>query len=131
MKKMFLLFSHKLTQIQKDDAVATFGIDEFVYLPKNLQEVFSNVPSNLDRLNNYLEDIKKYLKENSSKDDIVLIQGDFGATFILVNFAKSLSLKPVYATTKRVVQEYLEEDKFIKKSIFEHERFREYELGVV
>ncbi len=40
MKKMFLLFSHKLTQTQKDDAIKTLGIDEFVYLPENLQQVF-------------------------------------------------------------------------------------------
>ncbi|WP_418179167.1 CRISPR-associated protein Csx20 [Aliarcobacter lanthieri] len=127
MKKMFLLFSHKLTQIQKDDAIKSFGIKEFIYLPENLQELFSNIPSDIDSLKEYINPIKGFLKEYSKKDDIVIIQGDFGATFILVNFAKSLGLKPVYATTKRVIQEFEENGKMIKKSIFEHRRFREYE----
>lgn len=127
MNKMFLLFSHTLTKNQKDDAMKSFGIEEFIYLPKDLQELFSNVPNDLKKLSEYLIPIKLFLKKYSKEGDFVLIQGDFGATYILVNFAKSLKLKAVYSTTKRVTQEFEEDGKIIKKSIFEHERFREYE----
>ncbi|RXJ95760.1 hypothetical protein CRU94_03865 [Arcobacter sp. AHV-9/2010] len=127
MNKMFLLFSHTLTKNQKNDAIKSFGIEEFIYLPKDLQELFSNVPNDLKKLSEYLTPIKIFLKQYSKQGDFVLIQGDFGATYILVNFAKSLKLKAVYSTTKRVVQEFEEDGKIIKKSIFEHERFREYE----
>ncbi|MDX4038019.1 CRISPR-associated protein Csx20 [Aliarcobacter skirrowii] len=127
MNKMFLLFSHTLTKNQKDDAMKSFGIEEFIYLPKDLQELFSNVPNDLKKLSEYLTPIKLFLKQYSKEGDFVLIQGDFGATYILVNFAKSLYLNPVYSTTKRVTQEFEEDGKIIKKSIFEHERFREYE----
>ncbi|MDD2508418.1 CRISPR-associated protein Csx20 [Aliarcobacter skirrowii] len=127
MNKMFLLFSHTLTKNQKDDAMKSFGIEEFIYLPKDLQELFSNVPNDLKKLSEYLTPIKLFLKQYSKEGDFVLIQGDFGATYILVNFAKSLKLKAVYSTTKRVTQEFEEDGKIIKKSIFEHERFREYE----
>lgn len=127
MNKMFLLFSHTLTKNQKDDAMKSFGIEEFIYLPKELQELFSNVPNDLKKLSEYLTPIKLFLKQYSKEGDFVLIQGDFGATYILVNFAKSLKLKAVYSTTKRVTQEFEEDGKIIKKSIFEHERFREYE----
>ena len=127
MNKMFLLFSHTLTKNQKDDAMKSFGIEEFIYLPKELQELFSNVPNDLKKLSEYLTPIKLFLKEYSKEGDFVLIQGDFGATYILVNFAKSLELKAVYSTTKRVTQEFEEDGKILKKSIFEHERFREYE----
>ncbi|MFA7021860.1 CRISPR-associated protein Csx20 [Aliarcobacter sp.] len=127
MNKMFLLFSHTLTKNQKDDAMKSFGIEEFMYLPKELQELFSNVPNDLKKLSEYLTPIKLFLKQYSKEGDFVLIQGDFGATYILVNFAKSLKLKAVYSTTKRVTQEFEEDGKIIKKSIFEHERFRDYE----
>ncbi|AXX84688.1 CRISPR-associated protein Csx20 [Aliarcobacter skirrowii] len=127
MNKMFLLFSHTLTKNQKDDAMKSFGIEEFIYLPKELQELFSNVPNDLKKLSEYLTPIKLFLKQYSKEGDFVLIQGDFGATYILVNFAKSLKLKAVYSTTKRVTQEFEEDGKIIKKSIFEHERFRDYE----
>ena len=127
MNKMFLLFSHTLTKNQKDDAMKSFGIEEFIYLPKDLQELFSNVPNDLKKLSEYLTPIKLFLKQYSKEGDFVLIQGDFGATYILVNFAKSLKLRAVYSTTKRVTQEFEGDGKIIKKSIFEHERFREYE----
>lgn len=127
MKQMFLLFSHKLTLSQEEDAINSLKVEKFIPLPKNLQDLFSNIPNDLDSLNNYLKPIKEFLKDYSINDDIALIQGDFGATYILVNFAKSLKLKAVYSTTKRVTQEFEEDGKIIKKSIFEHERFREYE----
>lgn len=127
MKNMFLLFSHKLTTKQEKDAINNLKIEKFITLPKELQELFSSTPSDIESLNDYLKPFKEYLKANAKKDDVALIQGDFGLTFSLVIFAKSLGLKTVYATTKRVVQEYLEGEKLIKKSIFEHERFREYE----
>ena len=127
MKQMFLLFSHKLTLSQEEDAINSLKVEKFIPLPKNLQDLFSNITNYLDSLNNYLKPIKEFLKDYSINDDIALIQGDFGATYILVNFAKSLKLKAVYSTTKRVTQEFEEDGKIIKKSIFEHERFREYE----
>ena len=126
MKKMFLLFSHKLTQTQKDDAIKTLGIDEFVYLPENLQILFSNIPSDLNNLYEYLLPIKDLLKENSRFGDVVLIQGDFGAVYHMVNISKNLGLKSVYATTNRVIEEILVDEKTVKKSIFEHVMFREY-----
>ena len=126
MKKMFLLFSHNLTKLQENDAIETFKIEEFVNLPQNLQNTWSGIPSNLENLNDYLMEIKTFLKENSNFGDIALIQGDFGATYSLVNFSKDLGLVPVYATTNRVIEEFKENGKTIKKSVFEHIKFREY-----
>ena len=125
-KKMILLFSHKLTNEQIDDAQNSFGIDKFIYLSDDLQKIWSNISPDLKTIQDILEPIKEFIKTNSNQDDVVLIQGDFGACFIMVNFCKSLGLKTLYATTKRIAQEYIEDGKMIKKSIFEHRRFREY-----
>lgn len=127
MKKMLLIFSHKLTEIQVLDAKNNFNIEEFVYLPQNLQNLWSNIPSDLSNLSKYLQPLKDFLVKNLGKNDIYLIQGDFGAVYQMVNFAKDLGLKAVYATTKRVVEETIIDGKTVKKSIFEHRRFREYE----
>jgi len=56
----------------------------------------------------------------------VLIQGDFGAVYHMVNFAKELGLIPIYATTKRESIELKQGNKIIKKSIFKHIKFRKY-----
>ncbi|MCT7464784.1 CRISPR-associated protein Csx20 [Aliarcobacter cryaerophilus] len=126
MKKMFLLFSHKLTKQQQQDAIKTFEIEEFQYLPKDLQFIFSNIPSNLTSLEEYLIPLKTYLKDNAKNHDIVLIQGDFGAVYQMVNFSKSLGLTSVYSTTNRIIEEVFKDGKTIKKSIFEHVMFRRY-----
>ena len=126
MKKMFLLFSHNLTQIQIDDAKNNLDIEKFVSLSQDLQELWSNIPSDLIFIKEYLLPFRNFLKKNSNFGDVVLIQGDFGAIYQMVNFANDLGLKAVYATTTRVIEEIVIDEKTVKKSIFEHRRFREY-----
>ena len=126
MKKLFLLFSHTLTPSQKEDARKSLGVEQFVSLPDNLQKLWSNIPPDLPNLKEYLTPIKNFLKENAKEGDIVLIQGDFGGCFEMVNFVKSLNLKAVHSTTKRDVIEKTVNGKVEKFSVFEHVIFREY-----
>jgi len=129
MKKMFLLFSHTLTPEQQEDAKVSLGITKFVPFSREIIKLWSNVPPGLESLNNYLEPIFACLKDNASSGDYVLVQGDFGATYHMVNFAKSLELIPVYATTERKSVEEIQQDGTVKKtSLFEHKRFRRYEF---
>jgi len=125
-KKMILLFSHKLSEEQILDAKSNYCIENFIYLPENLQKIWSNIPPDIESLENTLNLIKEFVHKNSSKNDLVLIQGDFGASFMMVNYCKSLELVTVYATTKRIVNDYIENGQNIKKTIFKHRRFREY-----
>lgn len=125
-KNLYLLFNHKLTPEQENDALKTLQVTDFVYLSDELQQIWSNVPSNEANLKSYLDKITKYVKKNVQKDDVVLVQGDFGATFMMVDLVRSLGGKAVYATTKRSVVEVMDGDKVIKQSVFKHEMFREY-----
>ena len=125
MKKMFLLFSHRLTDEQEMDARENFGIEEFVYLPEKLQKVWSNIPPEIEDIKPLLEDIKQFLRDNANKGDIVLIQGDFGAVVEMVEFVR-FWLIPVYATTKRISKEIEKDGKIVKVSEFKHVRFRKY-----
>jgi len=124
--KMILLFSHTLTPEQKEDAQKTLKVDEFISLPENLQKLWSNVPPEIENLDNYLEPIFNYLRKNLKKGDFVLVQGDFGVTCKTAEFVKSLEAVAVYATTKREVIEKKENDKIVKISIFKHIRFRKF-----
>lgn len=126
MKKMFLLFSHTLTHAQSKDAEKNFDIHDFVVLPDRLQELWSNIPPELENIEAYLQPLKKYLLNNASKGDAILIQGDFGGGYHMVNFAKEHNFLALYATTKRDVQEREEGNVIVKKSVFKHVRFREY-----
>ena len=124
--KMFLLFSHKLTSEQIKDAKENLGVKEFVYLPKDLQERFSNVPPEIDDIKEYSKIFINFLEKNASSEDYVLIQGDFGIVFWVVEYCRENNLKAVYATTKRVVKEEVIDGKVIKISEFKHVRFRYY-----
>ncbi len=123
---MFLLFSHKLTPLQIKDAKETFGIDEFIYLPKNLQDIWSQIPPEKKEITSLLLPIKEYLLKEAKDGDVVLIQGDFGATYDMVNFCKSKGYIAIYSTNKRVAKEVTKGDKLIKISEFIHKVYRRY-----
>lgn len=123
---MILLFSHTLTPQQITDAKSSFGVEEFMLLDDDLQHIWSNVPADLEEVVEYLQPVRDFLIENMEEDDVVLIQGDFGATCAMAWFVKSLAGEAVYATTKRNVVEKEIEGKIVKTSIFEHVRFRKF-----
>ena len=122
--KMYLLFSHELTNEQIEDA-KKLGVDEFVYLPEDLQKKFSNVPPELESIKKYAKDFEKFL-ENANVNDYILIQGDFGLTCHMVQYAKKNKLVPIYATTQRITTEIKKGTKIVKISEFKHIKFRKY-----
>ncbi len=132
MPKMLLLFSHKLTGDQKEDADNNLNISEFVPLSPDLHQIWMNIPPTKSLLSDYLKPFRKWISENSDSGDYVLIQGDFGAVYSMVNFAFSMDLIPVYSTTEREVVERQMKDNTVKSErIFKHKMFRRYEGGNV
>lgn len=127
MRKMFLFFSHCLIDEQMRDASITFDVQEFAYLPPDLQAIWSNIPPHLDSLSEFVLPFVHFLEVNAQKGDIILVQGDFGATNLIVQHSLRLGLVPVYATTKRVVLEDVKNGEVVKTSIFKHVKFRRYE----
>ena len=126
MRKMLLLFSHELTAQQKSDAQLNWNVESFIYLPSSLQQIWSNIDPNLASVKTLLKPIESFVQEEANSGDMILVQGDFGASFLMVKFAKELEMVPVYATTKRIIEEYEEDGRLVKKTFFEHQRFREY-----
>lgn len=128
MKKMFLVFSHSLTQSQREDAVSNFGIDEFVTLPDELKKIWASIPPEAKSIRLCVDKIAEWIKQNSSQGDYVLVQGDFGATLLIVDFCFENGLIPVYSTTARDADEKTFADGTVKvQRTFKHVRFRKYE----
>jgi len=127
MKKICLLFSHTLTDAQKEDISNSLKVEKSYKLPSKLQEQWSQVPAKkgLDFME-YLLPIKEFLEETLEKGDYLLIQGEFGATYHMVEYAKSRAYIPVYSVNERVSREYIEEGIVKKYAEFKHEFFREY-----
>lgn len=127
MTKMFLIFSHTLTPEQEFDAKHRLKIDKFIILPEELQKTWSNIPPDIELSNEFFEPFTKFLIENKGNMNYALIQGDFGATFFLVDWCFKNGFIPVYATTQRLSKEDIDSDgKVIISKVFKHVRFRKY-----
>ncbi|MBZ4683973.1 MAG: hypothetical protein PWP46_1697 [Fusobacteriaceae bacterium] len=127
-KQIFLLFSHTLTENQINELKRDFNINKIFYLPKDIQNIWSNVDYVKYDFSN-LKPIKNFIKENSKEKDYILIQGEYGYTYHMVNWAFENKFIPIYATTQRKTIEIIDENNpnNIKKiSHFEHISFRKY-----
>lgn len=127
MASLFLLFNHRLTPDQEQDAVKTLGVRAVTALPSDLSPLWQQIPPELSELGNYLKPIREWLLSEAKAHDYVLIQGDFGACFLMVKFAFEKGLIPVYSTTKREVVEEHQPDGSVKITHrFQHHCFRKY-----
>lgn len=129
MPDLYLIFNHKITRLQENDARRSLGVERIVDLPLDLKEIWCNMPPELVEISEHLESVKQWLASKAKANDFVLIQGDFGACFLMVNFALERGLVPVYSTTKREATEEYGEDGSIRMTHrFEHRMFRRYEI---
>ncbi|MEA1918339.1 MAG: CRISPR-associated protein Csx20 [Campylobacterota bacterium] len=123
---MFILLSHQMTPVQYEDAKESLHVKNFTELSK---EIWSQIPCDCIDISEYLVTIKHNILKSSKAGDILLVQGDFGATVAMVQFAHKNDLIPVYATTKRIAKDRVDGDKVVTVRTFEHVRFREYTKG--
>lgn len=129
MSTLFLLFSHTLTNEQISDARQSLHVQGFAAIPKELQDRWSAIPPDLESIETYLQPIFEWLREEAQSGDYVLVQGDFGAVYLMIRFALEHGLIPVYATTRRDVREVpLSEGRVQVQRTFQHVRYRRYEV---
>ncbi len=126
-KRIFLIFSHELTEEQRADLIKNWQVEEFVSLPAELQGLWSGVPPHLEGLAAYLAPLFRWLAQQAREGDLALVQGEFGAVYLTVKRAFELNLVPIYATTRREVQEKRLADGSVRQErVFRHVRFRVY-----
>ena len=125
--KLFLIFNHQFTPAQEADARASLDVSSIETMPENIKEIWGSIPPDLPAVGEYLEPVRQWLSDYAKPCDYVLIQGDFGACFLMVNFAFEHGLIPVYSTTKREAVEEHRPDGSVKLTHhFNHQIFRKY-----
>lgn len=126
MPNMFILLNHDISDQQKEDA-QKLGVKKFIPLPSDLGQIWKNLSPDAEKIGPLLKPIKQWLANNVSPEDFVLIQGDFGACWIMVNFAFQQNVIPVYATTDRKAVATRQPDSSIQTvRQFKHVMFRKY-----
>ncbi len=126
MTKVFVLINHTLTQRQIAELKNSYGSDcKIVFPPDDIKAYWAQIPS-LSYLEN--ESILKNIcwLDEAKSNDVILVQGDFGATFMIVDFSLKKGLIPIQSVTKRIETEECEGEKIYRHYIFEHECFRVY-----
>lgn len=124
---LLLIFNHELTEAQIKDAEASLGVDRIVDLPEHLKSLWRQIPPDILDVTEVIAPIAEWLKTNARLGDYVLIQGDFGAVYRMVNIAFDFGLLPVYATTRRRAEEHHCADGTVEIiHQFQHVRFRDY-----
>lgn len=126
MPRTFCLLNHTLTQKQLAELNEKFNSTDIVYPEKNLAELWSQIPPEKSN-EEVVEAVVLWLKDKAAPGDLFIIQGEFGSTFTLVDFALKNSLVPLYATTRRVAKESREGETVRREYIFEHVCFKRYE----
>ena len=126
-RSLYLLFNHELTSLQKEDALVSLGVERIRVPPPDLKSMWRRIPPDLPAIDSYLEPVREWLKGDAGKGDYVLIQGDFGACFIMVGFALDQGLIPIYSTTEREAVEEQGDDGTVRLTHqFKHRIFRRY-----
>jgi len=127
LKRMFVLFSHKLTEKQERDVKESLGVLSIIYPPWEVQRILMDIPAQAENVKEIIKPVIVWLESHLKVNDYVLIQGEFGTTFLLVDMVFRKGGIPIYSTTKRYHREAVHGDNVIIEKIFEHERFRVYE----
>ena len=125
MRKCYCLLNHVLTQKQLDELVQKYQVSDIEYPPNSVSDFWRQILASVQILKSNLQPITEWLN-SAEKDDLIIIQGEFGSTFALVDWALSKAFIPVYAVTKRVETEEKQGETVMRHYIFEHECFREY-----
>lgn len=124
MKTLFVLMNHDLLPAQYEDAQTTLHVKKVVTL---FDEHWSQISPDDATISHSLEGYKHALIQQAHQGDYLLVQGDFGATYHMIRFARKQGLIPIYATTKRNAIQEIIDGKVITKREFIHVCFREYE----
>ena len=126
MPKTFCLLNHELTQKQIAELNERFGSQEIFYPKEELSKLWSQIlpEESNDKI---IKEVVFWLEKNASLKDIFVIQGEFGSTFTLVDFALKKGLVPLYATTRRIAKEIRNGETVHREYVFEHVCFKKYD----
>lgn len=124
-KKVLALISHKILPEQEQELKNRFEIVDIKFLPENLQQIWSNVLYD-DKYYTNLNEMIDYMLSILNEEDYVIVQGNWGYVYKLVEEAKKNKIIPLYAFSVRDSSEDIINGEVVKITKFKHQCFVEY-----
>jgi hypothetical protein len=131
MKKMYVAFSHQLTDAQKRDAAVSLNVETFVYPSADIQKLISNIPSDMKPHEVREIAVSAVLEALTEKCDYFFIAGQVELVHYAleriykINFHGINGITAVNSLTERQSVETEMNGVVTKTSIFNHVRWRE------
>ena len=126
MPSVLCLLNHDLTKRQSEELVEKYSAFQIMYPPDALKKTWASIPTNNEISGSELAEFTDWIIVNSKPGDYLVVQGEFGSTFYLVEFAFAHHLIPLHSVTKRIAREMRINEVVRRTYIFEHIRFRRY-----
>ena len=125
MKRAYCLLNHALTERQTAELRTRYGAGDVAYPSAALSAAWAQIPAEREMCGEVVDDVIAWLS-GAEKGDLLIIQGEFGHTFLLTDYALKAGLVPLHAVTRRVAREEREGEIVRRSYVFEHVCFREY-----
>jgi len=127
MPDLHLLFNHILTDTQHRAARRELGVGRIIPPPEDVRGLWRAIPPEPDSIRSFLTPIFTWIDTTIQPRDFLLVQGDVGACWLVVDHVQGKDIIPVYATTTREAkEERLGKEKIRLTHTFAHVRFRRY-----
>ena len=126
-RNFIVLMNHDLTQRQLSEVNTVFGSMKLIVPPEDIRSFWESIPPEGELNMAGLNRVIKFLENIAGTGDVVLVQGEFGATFYVVDYCFKKGHIPVYATSVREYGEKRNDDGSINRChVFKHVQFRRY-----
>lgn len=126
MKTAFCLINHQLTENQITELREKYSVSNIKYPEPALSQVWAQIPATQHLDMKPINSVIEWLAD-AKAGDLVIIQGEYGSTFLLVDYAMKNKLVPLHAVSKRIAKEIRVGEQVQKQNVFEHVCFRVYE----
>lgn len=82
-RKIYLLFSHKLTKEQEEELKKKWSCSQYIYLPEDLQKRWSNIRNDEKRKKS-----SNIISPKCDTERFCFNSGEWGITYRMVNYTK-------------------------------------------
>ncbi len=126
---MILLFSHLLTNSQIQWARESLKVSDFISMPEELKTQWAAIDPSVEDLIGIAGPFQDWLKSATVPGDFILVMGEWGTTYLLVQWCFKNDRIPVHVTGPRNVAEESVTEKGIKNTRFiKPVLFRKYQI---